>query len=218
MVSVYTLGQSNWPVVTTYYLCTIGNKPVVHTGHSCTTDQFQSQDTEPHVARIPYREWPWRTFAFCSDLGTVGYLTNMPKLGIVGWLLALPYYGAAILTQPNGKKRKEEILYQATGNGIFPFLEAKAGVKAGGWLYGYLQNAAVAKKCSIPILNKLTQSMAKIGGSLIALFTLTPAIGDPISQWVVKQYKIYQKKGHTNEPNSCVSTVCGDVHGPHCVY
>jgi len=139
-------------------------------------------------------------------------------LGIVGWLLALPYYGYALLTQPNGKKRKEEIMYQATGNGIFPFLEAKAGVKAGGWLYDYLQNAEGAKKYSIPILKKLTQPMAKIGGGLIALLTLTPAVGDPVSQWIVKQFKIYQKKGQKNEPNSSVNPICGDVHWPYCVY
>lgn len=58
-----------------------------------------------------YRQWPLRGLAFTSDLGTVGYLVKQPWLGLIGWMLALPYYVYALWRQPDSKSHKEEVVY-----------------------------------------------------------------------------------------------------------
>lgn len=164
-------------------------------GHFCTLDQFQYSAGTPIESKPPaYQQWPWRGFAFCSDLGTVGYLVNKPKLGIVGWALALPYYLYAIFKQPKSEQQRQELLYQATANGIFPFVEAKAGVGIGDLLHRYVISPVI-KKYPASALSWLTQPRSKIAGGLMALLALTPTVGDPISDWIFKNYKTHWKEG-----------------------
>ena len=186
MVSVYTLGQSSWPLTTvTQNSFSIGH-PMASNPDSCVFAQFQyaSSKTATEPDTPLYRQWPWRGFAFCSDLGTVGYLINKPKLGLFGWALALPYYLYALFKQPKGPQRSQEFAYQATANGLLPFLEAKAGVITGGYI------AKRFKPLVKPSLSKLT-------GGLTALLALTSTVGDPLSDWMLKQYKTYLRKGQT---------------------
>lgn len=124
------------------------------------------------------RQWPWRGFAFSSDLGTIGYLVKKPQLAGLGWLTALPYYIFSIENRPKGSERKEEALYQATANGILPFAEAKIGTMAGELLHQRFAQTG-----------KLTRPMSKTLGGLTALLVLTPILGDPISRWLIKRYK-----------------------------
>jgi hypothetical protein len=152
--------------------------------------------TPAEVESPKYRQWPWRAFAFCSDLGTVGYLANKPRLGLLGWAFALPYYLYALIQAPQGQQRLQEMLYQATANGIFPFAEAKAGVMAAGLLYQCLIVPFV-KKYPLSPFNRLTLPASKIAGGLTALFALTPKVGDPLSDWLSNTYKDYLKKGQS---------------------
>ncbi len=186
MVSVYTLGQSSWPLVAATQTSFSIGQPMASNSHSFAFDQFQETSSKPatDTARPVYRQWPWRGFAFCSDLGTVGYLINKPKLGLLGWALAMPYYLYALLKQPKGPQRNQELAYQATANGLLPFLEAKTGVITGGYM---------AKRLN-PLVNP---SFSKLTGGLTALLALTPTVGDPFSNWVLKQYKTYLRKGQT---------------------
>ena len=166
-------------------------------GHFCTLDQFQySAETRTDSKPPTYQQWPLRGFAFCSDLGTVGYLVNKPKIGIVGWALALPYYLYAVFKQPKGEQQRQELLYQATANGIFPFVEAKAGVGMGDLLYRHVISP-VSQKYPHLALSCLTQPRSKIAGGLMALLALTPTVGDPISDWILKNYKLHLKEGQT---------------------
>jgi hypothetical protein len=134
----------------------------------------------------PHRQWPWRLFPFASDLGTVGCLLNRPKLGILGWMIATPYYLYAFLKQPDARQRKDETLYQATANGIFPLIEAKIGVKLGEVLYH------LASKSSMLSVETVKQSHCKLLGGLLALITLTPTLGDPVSHQICRKYQSHQ--------------------------
>ena len=152
--------------------------------------------TPAEIENPKYRQWPWRAFAFCCDLGTVGYLANKPKLGLLGWALALPYYLYALIQASKGRQRHQEMLYQVTANGIFPFAEAKVGVIAGGLLYQRLIAPFITKYPHL-YFSRLTLPASKIAGGLTALFTLTPKVGDPLSNWLSNKYKDYLKKGQS---------------------
>jgi hypothetical protein len=149
---------------------------------------------QPENSRLSHRKWPWRILAFSSDLGTVGYLVKLPQLGLVGWLLALPYYVLAVARQPNVQSQKEELLYQSTANGLFPLIEAKLGILAADNLHkGF---APRLTRQGISGLNSLaSRSVWKMLGSLIALATLTPTLGDRISHWLLKQYRNKVQEG-----------------------
>jgi len=141
-------------------------------------DRAASLDTQTQ------RQWPWRIFPFASDLGTVGCLLKRPKLGLLGWAIAAPYYLVSILKQPNGQQRKNEALYQATANGVFPFLAAKTGAKFGEALYRLL------KAHSLNAVNVLwKQNRLKLLGGLLGLVVLTPTVGDPISRQLCQKYQ-----------------------------
>lgn len=146
------------------------------------------QTSADSLAKGFYRQWPWRLFAFASDLGTVGYLVNKPALGLLGWMIALPYYGVSILRQPNRAERRDELLYQATANGLFPLVEAKAGAVAGEWLFNKT-GAWVQKHSPISALTRLTSPVYKALGSLGAMLALTPLLGDPLGHWCLGQYR-----------------------------
>lgn len=132
--------------------------------------------------------WPFRGLAFASDLGTVSYLVNQPRLGHIGWLLSLPYYAVSILKAPSGNKRHEEILYQATANGLFPYAEAKLGMLAGEQVSHQVQSF-LKKHAPASQLRKLAPSVYKLLGGLGALILLTPRLGDPLSHWLISQYR-----------------------------
>jgi hypothetical protein len=141
-----------------------------------------------NVSETPrYRQWPYRGFAFASDLGLVGYLLKQPIMGTIGWLIALPYYAYALLQQKNPKDRKEEALFQATANGIFPFIEAKLGVTAGDWISK--KPPQNAKKYPSSVLPRLPRPVYKGIGGLLALLVLTPTLGDPLSHWLLNKYQ-----------------------------
>ena len=184
MIGAYESGQLNWPATIVRHQCPLEH-PILPGIPYCAPENFHNTPSlQPLQVDTPaYRQWPWRGFAFCSDLGTVGYLLNKPKFGILGWALALPYYLYALACQPTGQQRNQELLYQSTANGVLPFLEAKAGVAAGGMLA-----IQAIKKNSMPVFGLLTHSMIKVMGGIIALLALTPVLGDPISNWVVRQY------------------------------
>lgn len=195
MVSVYTLGQLSCPRPGISQSSLSTGFSMSSDGHSCTLDQFQYKTDRRTDSKAPaYQSWPWRGFAFCSDLGTVGYLVNKPKLGLLGWVLALPYYLFAIFKQPKGEQRKQAIFYQATANGIFPILEAKAGVEIGGLLHRHVMNHFIQKYPPFA-LRWLTQPGLKIVGGLMALLALTPTLGDPISDSILERYKAQLKQG-----------------------
>ena len=145
-----------------------------------------SQNTSATEANTPvYRQWPWRGFAFCSDLGTIGYLLKKPRLARWGWALALPYYAYALIHQPTKAKRQEELLYQATANGLFPFLAAKAGVQAGDSAH----QALSAPWRQALLKQGLSAPRVKLVGALLAVLLLTPGVGDPISRWLEARYQ-----------------------------
>lgn len=193
MVSVYTLGQLSCQLAAkTQHSLSIGY-PMASNSHPNTCDQVQSVTTGN--SEVPaHRQWPWRSFAFCSDLGTVGYLVNKPKLGLLGWVLALPYYLYALFKQPKGEQRKQEFIYQTTANGIFPFTEAKLGVVIGDLIDQHLITPLI-KKYPTSAFSRLTQPMSKIAGGLIALLALTPTMGDPVSHWIMQKYKTHLREG-----------------------
>lgn len=190
MVSANTLAPIAWQCMPT----TTVNKGKYSTGYTmigyqdcfehAKTDHESSERSDTPV----HRQWPWRGFAFCSDLGTVGYLVNKPQLAALGWLLALPYYAYSIFSQPKGKKRNEEMVYQVTANGMMPFAGAKVGTLAGEALY---RNAVtqLRKKYPNSQLYRLSLPLYKTLGGLIALFALTPTVGDPLSRWIMQRYQ-----------------------------
>ena len=141
-----------------------------------------------------YRQWPWRGLAFASDLGTVGYLVKQHWLGLIGWLLALPYYAYALWRQPDSKNRKEEAVYQATANGFLPFMAAKVGTMIGELAHRKI-TVFLAEKYPTSGLNKLTCPMYKVIGGLATLLVLTPSVDDPISNWIMSQYKQFVEEG-----------------------
>lgn len=124
-----------------------------------------------------FHQWPIRGFAFASDLGTVAKLANVPKLGIAGWVIAAPYYLASLLGQDNKQKRQNELIYQATANGLFPFLEAKAAVYLAGKLS---QNAAFQSR--LPQIAKIKPQYLQLLAGLLFVGVLTPLVGDPLSK------------------------------------
>lgn len=163
-------------------------------GYPRQYDQFYANErcnSVENEERLSHRQWPWRILPFCSDLGTVGYLINRPKVGLIGWLLAMPYYLYAVLRQPDSQKRKEEVLYQSTANGLFPLVEAKMGINVGYFLYKRLTSIQHKKICPIDDLTKRPIALYKLAGGLLALAIMTPMLGDPFSHWIGEQYKKY---------------------------
>jgi hypothetical protein len=124
-----------------------------------------------------YHQWPIRGFAFASDLGTIAKLANIPKLGIAGWIIAAPYYLASILGQDNKQKRQNELIYQVTANGLFPFVEAKAGVHFAGKLS---QNPLF--KSLLPKIATIKPEYLQLFSGLLFVGLLTPLVGDPLSK------------------------------------
>jgi hypothetical protein len=143
-------------------------------------DWFHSSDS---LESQTHRQWPWRLLPFASDLGTVGCLLNKPKLGLLGWVIATPYYLYAISKQPDAHRRKDEMLYQVTANGFFPLVEAKIGVNSGEILH------QLVSKTKILSAHAAKQSHCKLFGGLLGLITLTPLVGDPISNQVCQKYQ-----------------------------
>src|SRR6478609_3470023 len=132
-----------------------------------------SQADDDQNDKQPCRQWPWRIFAFLSDLGTIGVLIKKRWMGTLGWSLALPYYAYALIHQPDSKSRKEEVLYQLTANGILPFMAAKVGITLGDKAYQQFGNK-LSKRYPHTFINKLTHPMVKGLGGLLALLVLTP--------------------------------------------
>lgn len=132
---------------------------------------------------LPTREWPWRGFGFASDLGTLGALMGKPKIGVVGWLIALPYYAYSILSKPKGKARQEEALYQATANGIFPTAALTIGTRTGGALSQLTQKYSLNQSRPIPT------NVYKAGMGLLSLAVLTKTLGDPLSQKMLDSFQ-----------------------------
>jgi hypothetical protein len=124
-----------------------------------------------------FHQWPLRGFAFASDLGTVAKLANVPKLGMAGWAIAAPYYLASILGQKNKQQRENELIYQATANGLFPFLEAKAGVHLGGKL-----SQTPLFQSFFPKIAKIKPQYLQLLSGLLFVGLLTPFVGDPFSK------------------------------------
>lgn len=135
-------------------------------------------------ARPISRQWPWRALAFLSDLGTLGYLIQQPKLGGWGWLAALPYYYASLFSQPAGPQRNEELIFQATANGLFPLIAAKIGIS----FVHVLERLTVIPPKWLAHSQK-TLPLAKITGGIVAMAVLTMTVGDPITQWILTHYK-----------------------------
>jgi hypothetical protein len=195
MVSVDSLGQLSCPTVNKTQKLFLIEHPMTSNSHSRLPDQFLGGSVTSSDSQSPaHQQWPWRGFAFCSDLGTLGYLMNKPKLGFVGWTLALPYYLYALFQQPKGEQRNRELIYQATANGIFPFAAAKAGVITGGFIYQRFITQFI-KKYPTSILKRFTQPISKIAGGFIALLTLTPMVGDPLSHWMIQKFQTHLKEG-----------------------
>ncbi len=144
------------------------------------TSHTASEKQEP-----AYRQWPWRGFAFCSDLGSIGYLLKNPRLARWGWALALPYYAYALIHQPSRAKRQEELIYQATANGVFPFLAAKGGVQAGQAVH----QAVSSHWKEVLLKHGLSAPRFQLVGALLALLLLTPGVGDPLSRWLLTRYQ-----------------------------
>ena len=138
------------------------------------------QNFNPH-------QWPWRLIAFASDLGSIGYLLKKPALGIIGGLIALPYYAYSIARKKTPTEKKDEFLYQATANGIFPLLEAKLGICLGRFINGFF------KQANIKTLAKATPNTWKIAGGIISVTALTPTIGDPLARKLLNPF--------VNQPN-----------------
>lgn len=153
-----------------------------------------AQDTDDQNDKQPCRQWPWRIFAFLSDLGTIGCLLQKRWMGVLGWSLALPYYAYALIHQPDSKSRKEEALYQVTANGIFPFMAAKVGIILGDKAYQSI-GKNWTKSSPHTFLSKLTHPMVKGIGGLLALLVLTPTVNDPISHKIVKWAKPHFDNG-----------------------
>lgn len=185
MVSAMPLSQpSSWQSTPTVFSPSIKNR----LAGSMPYTALQVSGSQPGVSETPrYRQWPYRGFAFASDLGLVGYLIKQPILGSIGWLIALPYYAYALLQHKDTRGKKEEALYQATANGIFPFIEAKLGVMAGDFAPSKLPKSF--KKSPTSILHRLPNPVYKGIGGLLALLILTPTLGDPLSHRLVGKYQ-----------------------------
>lgn len=141
----------------------------------------------------PYHQWPLRTMAFASDLGTVGHLVNLPKLFWAGWLVAAPYYVCSVASRPDREKKEEELIYQATANGFFPLLSAKLGVSLGRLAEGHFgggQHSKTGETRPSPLW--------RMGGGLGALAVLTPTLCDPLSRWLLEKWR-------SNHPGSAES-------------
>ncbi len=146
---------------------------------------------QSQASRQPaWDKWPWRGLAFCSDLGTIGYLIHKPKLGALGWAIAAPYYLFALTQAPRGRARQEEALYQSTANGLFPLMEAKLGVVAGQVIHSTIQkcvSTSPSKFAQSRLLSLLRSStFAKITGGVLAVTTLTTTVGDRLSNKIVQ--------------------------------
>jgi hypothetical protein len=169
----------------------ISSQVVLKSSFPSFTPTFQVEPGTDKLTAEPsdsiYHQWPYRGLAFASDLGTLGYLLQKPRLGMLGWAIALPYYAAALFSRPTAAEKQDEALYQVSANGVFPFLAAKAGTCIGHWLA-----TLVAKQLPLPKTCSLN-SRIKLCEALIGLFGLlafTPRLGDPLSAWLVQQNRI----------------------------
>jgi hypothetical protein len=149
---------------------------------------FKPSKSEGSTVNLTAHRWPWRLFAFLSDMGLVGHLVRQPKLAKLGLGLSLPYYAYAIASQPDAHAQQEEVLYQATANGLFPYVEAKIGVKAGRMLYRELI-ATLPKKYARALIRRAAPSMLQSVMGFAALVALTPTVGDPLSRSILKFYR-----------------------------
>lgn len=195
MISVDMLGSPVWLSPT---FNNINNTFSSRHGMAGSIDSYELsrsiQTPTPETCEIPkHQQWPWRSFAFFSDLGTEGYLVNKPQLAGIGWLIALSYYIYAIFSQPKGKKRNEEVVYQATANGIMPFAEAKAAVLAGEYIQKKLA-VPFQKRNKVSLFKWVSLPASKVTGGLMALLALTPGVGDPVSKRIIKVYQSYVKE------------------------
>lgn len=123
------------------------------------------------------RQFPYRLLAFTSDLGTIAHLIKRPKLSWLGWSISAPYYAWAVVRQPAGQKRREELLYQATANGLFPYMWATLGTKM----------AKTALFHFPPIRQRIPQSrhpFFQFAAVLTAVLCLTPTLGDYFSKFI----------------------------------
>ena len=166
------------PVSGMIYPTNVGKPPFAATTVSPTSNAESQQSSAS-----AYHQWPWRALAFASDLGTIGCLIQKPRLGLLGWALAAPYYLAAIFTRPTKAAKQDEFIYQVTANGVFPFLAAKIGVSLSKKIYlkllsHYSKFPGVESKYF-----KVTQAL----GGLLSLLILTPRVGDPMSAAFVNQ-------------------------------
>lgn len=146
------------------------------------TPSFPSRhfdESRPNV----FHQWPWRTLAFASDLGIIAQILKKPKFAGLGWLVALPYYGASIASRPSTAQRQEEGIYQLTANGLFPILEAHLGIKLGALLRGKLATKIPGRITQFP------QPVCKGLSALLGLMTLTPLLGDRISDKIIEFFR-----------------------------
>jgi hypothetical protein len=157
---------------------------------TCSSNSSSQQKDDDQNDKQPCRQWPWRIFAFLSDLGTIGVLIKKRWMGALGWSLAIPYYAYALIHQPDSKSRKEEALYQVTANGILPFMAAKAGITLGDKVYQQF-GTKLANHYPHTFLSKLSHPMYKGIGGLLALLVLTPTVNDPLSHKFIKTVKPY---------------------------
>lgn len=129
-----------------------------------------------HQHPVPvHRQWPWRALAFSSDFGILAHMIDKPKWGMFGWLVAVPYYLYGLAIQPNAEARKEEAIYQATANGILPFLHIKLGTVLGSKL-----GQKLSPRLAWPF---------KLLGGVAALAALTPTVGDPIGEHLIETFR-----------------------------
>jgi hypothetical protein len=170
-----------WPVYTTFPY------PSLRPPQNIFQKLQGNPENLPTCESSKLHQWPWRGFAFASDLGTVGALLKQPGLGVVGWLIALPYYAYALLSEQPGQKRKEEMLYQVTANGFFPLIEAKIGI-----VLGHLLEQKLKRVFPDKLFTRFRQPVYRLGGGLLAVAALTPLAGDPVSRHLMNRYRLTQ--------------------------
>lgn len=122
-----------------------------------------------------HRQWPWRLFAFASDLGIVANMAHLPRLAWVGWLIALPYFGYGAGKQPNASALKEELFHQSVANLAFPAVFAKLGVLAG---------KALGRKW----LPKVPVAIPSLTVGLATVAALIPLVGDPVTHHLQEKF------------------------------
>jgi hypothetical protein len=161
------------PLLTTSSFAWKDYKPTAQAYRYQGFEQTLMESDKPVEDKL--HQWPWRGFAFASDLGILAQLLRKPKLAGVGWLIALPYYGYSLVSKPSKEKRIEEAVYQLTANGLCPLIEVKLGI-----IVGKLVGVKFPK-IALPVW--------KGAGGLLALAVLTPAVGDPVSSQIVQKYQ-----------------------------